>query len=180
MQAKALINNLIIGGIEEDKIVIETLTLEAQEMDKTMKEDDTPQAALTGQMHARQRLQTTEESVAEFLKEDLKIPVDELKNINIVRCERIGLKRVGKNRNIVIEFKSVSDKEKVKSYRKLLQNTGKYMHDQYPPEIVALRRKLVPIMKKAKDDNKTAYIKYNKLYVDGEVYVSGPYGDTPQ
>ena len=52
-----------------------------------------------------------------------------------------------------------------------------FMHDQYP--VVAYRKKLVPILKHAKDDGKEAYIKYNKLIVDGAVYTDGDYGKVP-
>ena len=54
------------------------------------------------------------------------------------------------------------------------------MHDQYPPEIVEQRRKLVPILIKANKDNKTAYIRYNKLIIDGREYTDGVYGKVPQ
>ena len=50
------------------------------------------------------------------------------------------------------------------------------MHDQFPPEFVAQRKRLIPIMKKARADHKEAYIKYNKLFVDGSIYTTGPYG----
>ena len=51
------------------------------------------------------------------------------------------------------------------------------MHDQYPPEVIAQRKKLLPILKAAKQDNKDAYIKYNKLIVDGREYTGGKYGN---
>ena len=47
-----------------------------------------------------------------------------------------------------------------------------FMHDQYPPDVVA-------ILKRAKDDGKEAYIKYNKLIVDGGVYTDRDYGKVP-
>ena len=50
------------------------------------------------------------------------------------------------------------------------------MHAQYPREIVQYRKKLLPLVKKDKDDNKGVYIKYNKLMVDGREYTGGTYG----
>ena len=68
------------------------------------------------------------------------------------------------------------DKEYVKSFRANINETQYYIHDQYPPEIVEQRKNLLPILKKAKTDKKDAYIKYNKLFVGGNLYTDGPYG----
>ena len=35
---------------------------------------------------------------------------------------------------------------------------------------------ILPLVKKAKDDNKCVYIRYNKLMVDGREYTGGKYG----
>ena len=57
-----------------------------------------------------------------------------------------------------------------------LKVTGSYMHDQYQHELVEQREKLLPIMKRAKDDGKEAYIMYNKLIENVRNYIDGPYG----
>ena len=67
----------------------------------------------------------------------------------------------------------------VKSLREKLEETDKFMHDQYPADVVAHRKELVPILKRAKADGKQAYIKYNKLLVAGEVYSDGACGKVP-
>ena len=51
------------------------------------------------------------------------------------------------------------------------------MHDQYPQEIVEERRRLIPIMLKARKAKKDAYIKYNKLFVDGKLNTNGEFGN---
>ena len=86
---------------------------------------------------------------------------------------------VNQHRKILAVFASTKDKTFVKSLKEKLEGTAKFMHDQYPANVVAYRKKLVPILKKAKDDGKDAYIKYNKLIVDGEVYTDGAYGKVP-
>ena len=86
---------------------------------------------------------------------------------------------LNRSRKILAVFSDVKHKTYVKTFRKQLENTDKFMHDQYPPEIVAYRKKLIPFMKLAKDDGKEAYIKYNRLIVDGEVYRDGAYGKIP-
>ena len=64
-------------------------------------------------------------------------------------------------------------KDMVKSFRKHLdtKKTGHFMHDQYPPEVIVQRKKLIPIMLKARQDGNESYIKYNKMYVEGSVGV---------
>ena len=41
------------------------------------------------------------------------------------------------------------------------------MHEQFPPEVVARRRRLIPILWDAKKIGKTALISYDTLYIDG-------------
>lgn len=51
-----------------------------------------------------------------------------------------------------------------------LKDTAYGISQQYPKEIVDRRKKLVPIMARAKRDDKTAFMRYDKLIIDGEEY----------
>jgi len=53
------------------------------------------------------------------------------------------------------------------------------MQDQYPREVVQYRKKLLPLVKKAKDDNKDVYNRCNKLIVDGRENTGEKYGPLP-
>ena len=117
-----------------------------------------------------------ENSVRSFFSDQLKIPEEKGNDIQFERIHRTGVKRASKPRNIVAVFMSKRDKDYVKSMRPGLRDTVFYMHDQYPTEILEQRKKLLPILKKAKSDNKDAYIKYNKLIIDGKIYTEGSYG----
>ena len=99
--------------------------------------------------------------------------------MKVDRVQRIGPRLPNKPRKILAAFADNHDKNYVKSFRKNIEDTQMFMHDQYPPDVVAYRKKLVPVLKRAKDDGKEAYIKYNKLIVDGEVYTDGDYGKVP-
>ena len=147
IQSKSMMNNLVIGGIEEEQ-------------------NETPIMV--------------ESSVKQFLCDDVQITTDKVESITFDRLQRTGKKFPNKTRKIVAVFKDSKDKEFVKTHRLQLENSQKFMHDQYPPEIVEQRRKLVPILIKAKKDNKTAYIRYNKLIIDGREYTDGVYGKVPQ
>lgn len=41
---------------------------------------------------------------------------------------------------------------------------------QFPKEIMETRRKLIPIMKAARDSGKEAYMVVDKLYIDKQLY----------
>ena len=146
IQSKAMINNLIIGGIEE-------VPFETEEQ--------------------------TRDKLGLFFRDDLQVPDVRLKNMKIDRIQRIGPRLPNKPRKILAACADNHDKNYVKSFRKHIEDTQLFMHDQYPPDVVAYRKKLVPILKSAKDDGKEAYIKYNKLNVDGAVYTDGDYGKVP-
>ncbi|XP_060569746.1 uncharacterized protein LOC132728137 [Ruditapes philippinarum] len=145
MQAKAMMTNLIIGGI-------------AEKQNETMEQ--------------------TKECVIEYFKKDLKIPDEEIGDIKTNSVKRLGPKKNDKPRNILVVFQEVKMKDYVKSFKDNVDSkaSGKYMHDQYPQEIVEQRRKLIPIMLKARKAKKDAFIKYNKLFVDGKLYTNGEFG----
>ncbi|XP_052820056.1 uncharacterized protein LOC128245877 [Mya arenaria] len=70
----------------------------------------------------------------------------------------------------------MQDKASFKTLRaNIPDRSGKYMHDQFPPSVADQRRKLVPIMLAARKDGKDAYMKYNKLFVDGQIYTDGKF-----
>lgn len=172
----------IVGGLEENKEII--ILEDEHEMEVTgegsleqSEQGDTEKS--TPRMREVKRIETPEESVRSFFTEKLKMKIEDAKNISLKNVQRIGVRRNHRNRNILVEFCDNNDKECVKSFRKNLEDTDIYMHDQYPPEIVALRKQLVPIMKKARADKKNAYIRYNRLIVEGSVYTDGPYGRVP-
>ena len=146
-----MMNNIIIGGIPE-----------------------------TGDRNFPETADKTMEAVHWiFLKNDLKMPEEQIQELGFERVRRFGARLHGKHRSICVVFKDTKCKDTVKSFRKHLdtKKTGHFMHDQYPPEVIVQRKKLIPIMLKARQDGKESYIKYNKLYVSGSVYTKGQYGN---
>lgn len=124
--------------------------------------------------------EVTEKAVRAFMYEDLKLAQEKVTEIKFDRVQRTGTRLQNRPRKILAVFSDTRDKTYVKSFRRNLETTNKFMHDQYPPEVVAYRKKLVPFLKLAKDDGKDAYIKYNKLIVDGRIYTDGAYGKVPE
>ena len=104
--------------------------------------------------------------------ENLKIAQDVVYSIKVERAHRMGIPRDrsvrNASRNIVCKFTFFKDRELVRNKRYELQSTRYYLHEQFPPDVIAKRRRLVPMMKKAKEDGKTAWISYDTLYINGK------------
>ena len=76
-----------------------------------------------------------ENTVRAFMFEDLKIPSERIAEIKFELVQRTGLKALNRSRKIL------AVKTYVKTFRKNRESTNKFMHDQYPPEVVAYRKK---------------------------------------
>ena len=98
--------------------------------------------------------------------------------IHIDRAHRMGQAKVGKTRPIVAKFKDSQSKINIKSALKAinLKNTKYAVFDQLPQEIQDRRKALVPIMLKAREEKKTAYLVRDKLYINDKLYNSGVQG----
>ncbi|XP_052268336.1 uncharacterized protein LOC127869720 [Dreissena polymorpha] len=111
----------------------------------------------------------TETKLRNHLQEKLKIAKDIADTIRFERVHRSpGQPVSGKIRNIVAKFTFFKDREMVRREWKHLSGTGCQMFEQFPPEVVEKRRKLVPKMKDAKKEGKRYCIVYDTLYVDGK------------
>jgi DNA repair exonuclease SbcCD ATPase subunit len=138
VQSQSMRNNLVFGGISES---------------------------------ANEKPTETEASLRAFMVNNLKLAQDIVDNIKIERAHRMGTQREGERhvgRNIVCKFTFFKDRELVRNKRSELKGTRFYVHEQFPPDVMAKRRRLVPLMKKAKEDGKTAWISYDTLYINGK------------
>ncbi|MEW8544210.1 MAG: hypothetical protein AB2693_11810 [Candidatus Thiodiazotropha sp.] len=93
--------------------------------------------------------------------------------IQIKKASRIGKFDVAKMRPILVEFQNFEDRERVRKSSPELKDTVYGISQQFPREVVLKRRKLLPIMKAARRDKKKAYLSFDKLFIDGELY-KGP------
>ena len=91
--------------------------------------------------------------------------------IQFHRVHRVGRYNRTKTRPIVAKFAFYPDRERVRAAAKNLEGTNYSIGQQFPKEIQDRRRRLVPLMKKAKGEGKQAYISVDKLYIDGTQYV---------
>ncbi|XP_060604090.1 uncharacterized protein LOC132756963 [Ruditapes philippinarum] len=104
-----------------------------------------------------------------FFVDKLKVAQSIVDSMKIERVHRLGQVKgnTTEPRKVVCRFAYFSDREIVRRQNKLLDHTDYFLHEQFPPEIVARRRKLLPKLKAAIKDKKKAWFVYDTLYIDG-------------
>ena len=94
-------------------------------------------------------------------------------NIKIKQASRLGRFDVSKTRPVLVEFENFEDRETVRKASPNLKDTNYGVSQQFTREVVLKRRKLLPILKTARNEKKKAFLSFDKLYIDGELY-TGP------
>lgn len=107
--------------------------------------------------------------VLQLIENELKIE-DATTKIKLHRAHRMGRFDATKVRPIVAKFAYYPDRENVRKSAGNLRGKPFGISQQFPKEIMETRRKLVPIMKAARDNGKEAYMVVDKLYIDKRLY----------
>lgn len=115
-----------------------------------------------------ERDENCEEKIQQFIKEKLKI--DDGEPIRLHRAHRVGQYDSRKCRPIVAKFVFYQDRERVRKSAKELRGTNFGISEQFPKQVMEARRQLIPIMKKAREEGKEAYLRIDKLYIDKHLY----------
>ncbi|XP_060597726.1 uncharacterized protein LOC132751567 [Ruditapes philippinarum] len=110
------------------------------------------------------------ERILTIMKEDMKIKNAEI--IMMTKTERMGRYKSDKIRPIVVRYSSFEERESV---RKSCKNLTKYnsvgVSQHFPKDIADKRKALGPILRKAKNDKKKVELRYDKLFIDGNLYI---------
>ena len=120
--------------------------------------------------------ENTTKIIHDLLEEKFNIE-DASECVKIDRSHRIGKPRMGqttKPRPIVAKFNYFQDKEYILRNARKLKGTNIGVSEQFPEEIIEIRKKLYPELKKARDEGKKAKLAYNKLIIEGQVFTSNP------
>lgn len=120
---------------------------------------------------AEEKDEICENKVLDFIETRLKI-ADAKSDIKIHRAHRVGAYRADRVRPIVAKFAYFPDREKVRRASKELKGTHYGISEQFPKEVMDTRRKLMPILKQARDEGKDAYLVADKLFIDKKRYVA--------
>ena len=106
--------------------------------------------------------------------------IDANNEIEIEWARRLGRKRDDwKPRSVVVKFLRYQDKEFIHKSAYLLKGTKFGIAEQFPKEIAETRRKLHPIMKKAKEDGNATKLFKDKLFINGQRY-RGPQSENDE
>ncbi|XP_060589483.1 uncharacterized protein LOC132744721 [Ruditapes philippinarum] len=155
-----------------DSDILETINKRQKELDtllKSMKKSEKDSREKELELRDEITDENCEQKVLNFIEKEMKI-FDAKENIKLHRAHRLGVYRSTKVRPIVAKFAYFPDRERVRASAKTLSGTHFVVAEQFPREIMETRRKLVPIMKKAHDEGKEAYIKVDKLYINKQLY----------
>ena len=110
-----------------------------------------------------------DKKLKDFFVNVLKLPQSVTEEMHFQRCHRLPRKG-RKPEPIICQFLRYSDRQLVWDSRKKLKNTTFTISEDFPPEITETRKLLLPIMKKARETGKRAYVSGVKLVVDGTTY----------
>ena len=110
-----------------------------------------------------------------FCENTLNIP-DPQSSIKIDRSHRIGKRAHDKIRPIVVKFQDTKSRQTVKNASKSvdLKSLSYGVSDQYPQEVQDRRKILIPIMIKAREEQKKAVLVRDKLYINNNLYIPPP------
>ena len=115
-----------------------------------------------------------EAKIRSFLSELLQL--QDAGEIRFQRLHRLGQKRKGRDRPIIVRFLIYPDRDKVfKQALFKLRDTPYKVLEDFPKEVIESRRKLLPMLKKAKAEGKRAGFSRSqpdRLIIDGEFFNS--------
>ena len=117
---------------------------------------------------------TTETLLYTFLEQKLDMAEEETDEIPIERVHRLGkIKEDNKSRPIIAKFSFHKDKECILSSARTLAGTKYGISQNFPREIVEIRKGLVKVMKEARKNGQDTKQVYDKLYAStGQRYLS--------
>ncbi|XP_063381273.1 uncharacterized protein LOC134667795 [Cydia fagiglandana] len=105
-----------------------------------------------------------ENAIISFIEEHFKIELDR-KDIQAFR--RLGVKK-DRPRPIGVTFSTLGTKINILKNKKMLNNTGYYITEDFPPNILEKRRELQTQLKMENANGNKAFIKYDKLVIVGK------------
>lgn len=89
---------------------------------------------------------------------------------DIDEVRRIGKPRDGVIRPILLKLTTINKKWEILGQSKKLRGTDIWVDEDYTKEVIEERKILYPQVKMARENGHRAFIKHNKLIIDGEAY----------
>ena len=111
-----------------------------------------------------------EETLRQFLRTEMKISEEKMKQIKFDRVHRIGPKTQTRHRFIVAKFNPYIGKTIVLEHiQNLDKNKGFGVNEQLPRELEERKKRLIPAFKQAKHEKKNPKWSNEKLIIGGKV-----------
>ena len=114
--------------------------------------------------------ESCEEVVRDFLVKNMKIGAEAASKVQFDRAHRLGAKGRDKTRPIVVKMTHFKDKEMIKKQKKTLSGSNYGVNDQFPSAVMDRRKRLFPLMKKARQEGKKAVVVVDRLYINDRLY----------
>ncbi|XP_041361932.1 uncharacterized protein LOC121377901 [Gigantopelta aegis] len=113
--------------------------------------------------------ENTEDVLKSFIKKELEIEDD----LPIQVTHRLGPYRPSNQRprTIVAHFRQLKEKDKIKQAAKKPAGKPFGINYQFPREIAERRNELYPIFREAKKKNQKAFLKVDRLFINGKEYL---------
>ena len=108
-----------------------------------------------------------EEALKQLFVSKLEIPQVQVDEIRFEIAHRFGRQDNQKPRRIVARFSKFKDRELIRTNSNKLRQTNIFIYEQYPPEVIEERRRLVPEFKRCKREGIPCRLTHNKLFVNG-------------
>ncbi|XP_077984642.1 uncharacterized protein LOC144439242 [Glandiceps talaboti] len=109
----------------------------------------------------------TEQVLRNFISRELEI---DAQKIEFQRVHRTRATRKGKPRGIIARFLRFKDREAVRRAGRKLEGKPFSIREDFSQPTLEKRRKLIPVMKRFREENKRAVLVADKLFVDGNRY----------
>ena len=118
---------------------------------------------------------TTETLQYTFLERNVNME-EEINEIPIERAHRLGkpVREDKKPRPIIAKFSFHKDKERILSNARALAGSNYGISQDFPREIVEIRKGLIKAMKETKKEGHDTKLVYDKLYINGRRYRPQP------
>ena len=83
---------------------------------------------------------------------------------------RIGTYKPNRNRPILVKLQKWKTKMEIYKLTKNLKGSDIWINDDFSKKVQAERKCLTPYLQQVRQQGSTAYLRYNKMIIDGKVY----------
>jgi len=122
---------------------------------------------------AEEEKESVSEKIQDFLETELKIGKEEVPRMNIDRCHRLGQRKEGKQRPVIVRFTQHTAKELIFSKVSNLKGKNFSVQHQFSTETLKKRADLIKVMREEREKGNICKLQADKLFINGKLYGGG-------